>query len=141
LLLTPLHLALIAATVANDGVMPRPHLLAEVRAPDGTVLRRYQPEPLSTPITPQTAHQVRDIMVVAVADGYARPAAIQGVAVAGKTGTAQLGGEQQAPHAWFIGFAPADNPRIAIAVLVEHGGEGSQVAAPLARQVLEAALK
>jgi peptidoglycan glycosyltransferase len=141
LLLTPLHLALIAATVANDGVMPRPHLLAEVRALDGTVLRRYQPESLSTPITPQTAHQVRDIMVVAVADGYARPAAIQGVAVAGKTGTAQLGGEQQAPHAWFIGFAPADNPRIAIAVLVEHGGEGSQVAAPLARQVLEAALK
>jgi peptidoglycan glycosyltransferase len=140
LLLTPLHMALIAATVANDGVMPRPHLLTEVRTPDGTVLRRFKPEPLSTPISPQAARQVRDSMVVAVEDGHARPAAIRGVAVAGKTGTAQVGGDPL-PHAWFIGFAPADNPRVAIAVLVEHGGEGSRVAAPLARQVLQAVLR
>jgi peptidoglycan glycosyltransferase len=75
-----------------------------------------------------------------VDDGTGRQAKISGVPVAGKTGTAQLG-ENQDPHAWFTGFAPADDPKIAVAVLVENGGQGSEVAAPIAREVIEAHLR
>jgi len=145
LLVTPLHMALIAAAVANDGAMPRPYLVQEVRNAEGEVLRSAEPSILSIPMTPETARLVLQMMVVAVEEGYARRGKVPGVVTGGKTGTAQLGGEETAPHAWFIGIAPADpehkGPRYAVAVLVEHGGEGSQVAAPIARQVLEAALQ
>jgi len=146
LLVTPLHMALIAATVANDGVMPRPYLVAEVRDAEGRVLRQTQPaiSGLSIPVTPETARLVLQMMVVAAEDGYAQRGRVPGVVTGGKTGTAQLGGETAKPHAWFIGVAPADEssgPRYAVAVLVEHGGEGSRVAAPIGRRVLEAALR
>jgi peptidoglycan glycosyltransferase len=79
------------------------------------------------------------MMVLSVEEGWARGARLPGVQVAGKTGTAEVGSGVE-PHAWFIGFAPADKPQYALAVLVENGGEGSRVAVPIARQVLEAAL-
>jgi peptidoglycan glycosyltransferase len=77
-------------------------------------------------------------MVAVVTEGTGKRAALEGVQVAGKTGTAEL--DQGEPHAWFIGFAPAEDPQVAVAVIVEHGGTGGTVAAPLAAQVLEAAL-
>jgi peptidoglycan glycosyltransferase len=147
LLVTPLNMALIAATVASAGVMPQPYLASEVRGPTGEFIRSVQPRStaLSVPITQATARQVRDIMIVSVQDGYARRAQIPGATVGGKTGTAQLGETTAEPHAWFIGWAQAtDNSSggatYAVAVVVENGGAGSLVATPMGREVLAAAL-
>ena len=139
LAVTPLQMALVAAAMANDGAIPKPHLLVRVQDREGNVLREAETGIWQIAVIPRVARHVREMMVVSVEEGWARGAKIPGVQVAGKTGTAEVGGETE-PHAWFIGFAPADEPRYAIAVLVENGGEGSRVAVPIARRVLEAAL-
>jgi len=136
---TPLYMAMLAATVANDGTTMRPYLVERAENPDGQVLYQAELSPLRVPIGSRTAHTVRDLMVAVVKDGYGFRAQIEGVTVAGKTGTAEPASGD--PHAWFIAFAPAETPRFAVAVVVEHAGHGSQVAAPIARMVLEAALQ
>lgn len=128
LLVTPLQMGLIAAAVANDGKVPRPRLLADRPA-----------ETWRQAIRPDVARQMRTFMTVSVAEGWARPAGVAGVTVAGKTGTAEAVPGRPA-HSWFIGFAPADNPRVVLALVVEEGGSSTQVAAPLASQILRAAL-
>jgi len=128
LLVTPLQMALVAAAVANDGRVPRPRLLADRPA-----------ETWRQAIRPDVARQMRAFMTISVAEGWARPAGVAGVAVAGKTGTAEAVPGRPA-HSWFIGFAPADNPRVVLALVVEEGGSSTQVAAPLASQILRAAL-
>ncbi|MFN8499913.1 MAG: penicillin-binding transpeptidase domain-containing protein [Anaerolineae bacterium] len=139
--ITPIQMAMIGATVANDGKMPMPHLLKEIKDKAAQVVRRPQTGTLATPISPQTAQQVRDIMGVAVSDGYASGARIPNVQVGGKTGTAETG-PNTAPHAWFLAQAPLDKARrYTVAVLVENGGEGSTVAAPIAQKMLAAALQ
>jgi peptidoglycan glycosyltransferase len=90
-------------------------------------------------ISPQTAQRMRSIMQTSVEIGYAAPAALPGTTVGGKTGTAEV--PSGAPHAWFVAIAPVEQPRFAIAVVVENGGEGSSTALPVARQVLQAALQ
>jgi penicillin-binding protein A len=139
--ITPILLAMLGATIANDGKMPRPHLLQEIKEPGGRRLQGPSTGVIATPIRPETARAVRDIMAVAVNDGYASPARIQGIQVGGKTGTAETGGPNTQPHAWFLGIAPIDNPRFAVVVLVENGGEGASVAAPMAGRLLVAALR
>lgn len=137
---TPLEMAMVAAAVANDGVMMVPHVVAEVRDADGTVTKRIAPQEWRRAMTSPTSATLTAFMRDVVDNGTGRKAAIPGIAVAGKTGTAQA--PDGPNHAWFIGFAPADNPVYAIAVLVEHGGElgddatGGRVAAPVARDVL-----
>jgi peptidoglycan glycosyltransferase len=140
LLVTPLAMALVAAAAARDGTMPVPHLLADVPgvphraiADETGVWRRA--------MRADVAAQVRQAMVTSVRDGWAR-SAVAGLELTagGKTGTAQLG-PGQAPHSWFIGFAPADQPRLAVAVLVENGGDGATTAAPLGGRVLRRALQ
>ncbi|MGB9724239.1 MAG: peptidoglycan D,D-transpeptidase FtsI family protein [Chloroflexia bacterium] len=135
---TPLYMAMLAATVANEGTMMRPYLVARAVDPAGRVLYEARPTPLRDPISRQTAQTMKRLMVAVVEQGYGWRARIPGVQVAGKTGTAEA--PPGKPHAWFIAFAPADHPRFAVAVVVEHAGHGSQHAAPIARRVLEAAL-
>ena len=140
---TPLQMALVAAGIANDGEVLRPRLVREVIDPTGGIVENYEPEVISEAISAETANQVTEMMVAAVADGTGGAAQIPGVEVAGKTGTAQTV-EGANPHTWFIAFAPADDPQIAIAVIVEHGGSfgseatGGAVAAPIAQDVMEA---
>lgn len=142
-LVTPLHMGLIAATVADGGRMPKPILVKAVRTPgaSGTSVYTDKPGTLANPISLAAAHQVRHAMVEVVEGqcGSGYEAQIPGVLVAGKTGTAQTG--DGAADAWFVSFAPADHPTVAVAVVVEHGGEGYDVAAPIARQIMEAALQ
>jgi peptidoglycan glycosyltransferase len=141
LLVTPLHMVLVAATVANDGLVPQPYLVAEIRQPNGVTLHPHRPgEGQRRAIKPETAAVLRDMMRLGVTEGWARTAALPNVAVAGKTGTAEVGGGAD-HHAWFIGFAPYEAPRVAVAVVVEHGGDGTAVAGPIAREVLAAALR
>ncbi len=135
---TPLYMAMLAATVANEGTMMRPYLVGRAVDPAGRVLYEARPTPLRDPISRQTARAMKMLMVAVVEQGYGWRARIPGVQVAGKTGTAEA--PPGKPHAWFIAFAPADHPRFAVAVVVEHAGHGSQHAAPIARRLLEAAL-
>lgn len=137
-LVNPLQMALITAAIANQGVIMRPHLLSEVRTPGGAVILRYQPRPWLTPVTPQVAQTIKNAMLSVVGSGTGRAAAIPGVAVAGKTGTAE--NPAGPPHAWFVGFAPADHPRVVVAVILENAGYGGDVAAPVAAQIMRAAL-
>ncbi len=140
LLVTPLHMALLAAAVAGDGMLPKPYLLADV---PGVNWRRLADDQggWRRALSPGGAEQLRRAMVWAAAEGWARPAQdAAGLALGGKTGTAQLDGNQE-PHAWFIGFAPAERPRVAVAVLLVNGGEGSREAAPVGGRMLAAALR
>ncbi len=142
---TPLQMALVAAGVANGGVVLTPHVMEEVRDRSGGVLRRYQPAPWRTPLTAANAAILAEGMVAVVNDGTGTRAAIDGVQVAAKTGTAQLGTDPPSVHNWVIAYAPAEAPRVAVAVLVERQPEerdntGGVIAAPIAREVIQAAL-
>ena len=142
---TPLQIALDSAAIGNGGVEMQPTLIKKIIKPDLTEVQKLTPTVYSTPISSDTAGKVRDMMVSSVADGAASNATIEGVQVAGKTGTAQNGVND--PYTlWFTGFAPADDPKVAIAVVIENGGGfgqdavGNQVAAPIGKKVLEAVL-
>ncbi len=142
---TPLQMAMVAAGVANDGKVMTPYLVDTVRASDLSLVQRTEPELYGTPLSPANAEELTQMMVGVVADGTGRTAQIPGVTVAGKTGTAETG-DDTAPHTWFISFAPAEDPVIAVAVVVDNGGDienpsvGSVVAAPIAKAVIEEAL-
>ncbi len=139
--MTPFQAAMVAAAVANDGSIMAPYLVDQVRAPDLTVLDRTQPEEFRRATSAEVAAQLTDMMVSVVERGSGRRARIDGVRVAGKTGTAQVGGDA-ADHNWFIGFAPADDPKIAVAVFVANrGGIGGDVSAPIASDVIQAHLE
>ena len=132
---------MIAAAVANDGSIMAPYLVDQVRAPDLAVLDRTEPDEFRRATSADVAAQLTEMMVSVVENGSGRRARIDGVRVAGKTGTAQVGGEA-ADHNWFIGFAPADDPKIAVAVFVANGGgTGGDVSAPIARDVMQAYLE
>ena len=142
---TPLQMAMVAAGVANDGEVMEPHLVQEVQAPDLSVVSAARPETLSRATSEEVADQLTSMMELVVSDGSGRRAQIDGVRVAGKTGTAQHA-PGRPPHAWFIGFAPADDPQVAVAVVVEDGGSlgseatGGALAAPIASAVMRAVL-
>ncbi|MBC8076497.1 MAG: penicillin-binding protein 2 [Chloroflexales bacterium] len=136
-LVTPLDMAQLAAAIANDGKLMRPYLVQEARGGEG-VLYTAQPTLLRQTISPQAAQQMRSVMQSSVEFGYAKPVALPGVTIGAKTGTAETA--TGVPHAWFLALAPVEQPRFAIAVIVEGGGEGSRTALPVARQVLAAAL-
>jgi peptidoglycan glycosyltransferase len=143
---TPLQMAMVAAAVANRGVLMQPYLVQEVRAPDLSVLDSTRPRELGTAVSPQTAALLAQMMTAVVDQGTGTNAQIPGVKVAGKTGTAQQG-EGRKPHAWFVSFAPSDTEaKVAVAVVLEEGGDapevsGNQLAAPIARAVMQAVLQ
>jgi peptidoglycan glycosyltransferase len=143
---TPLQMAMVAAGIANRGIVMKPYLVDEVLAPDLASLDKAEPEELSEAVTPQVAAQLRDMMVGVVESpiGTGKNARIPGVEVAGKTGTAQQA-TGKPPHAWFVSFAPAQAPQVAVAVVIEDGGgqpevSGNKLAAPIAREVMKAVL-
>lgn len=139
LLVTPMQMALVAAAVLRDGDIPRPALVKEVRRPDGSVAKQHEAAVWRRAFSGQTARSLRDLMIWSVEHGYARDARIEGATVGGKTGTAEVG--DRTPHAWFVGFAERDGKRLVVAVVVEHGGSGAQVALPIGRALLEHALQ
>jgi peptidoglycan glycosyltransferase len=144
---TPIEMALVAESVATGGVMLEPHVVNRIEDSNGKVVRRIGARVWRRAMTTQTADTLREFMIQVVQRGTGTAAQLPGIQVAGKTGTAETGTNEH-PHAWFIAFAPADNPQYAIAVLVEHGGSnglnaeatGGRVAAPVAAQVLRALL-
>ncbi|TMC77948.1 MAG: penicillin-binding protein 2 [Chloroflexi bacterium] len=141
LLVSPLQMALIYAAIGNGGVMPTPHYATEVRDAEGHVVRQVAPGPQGQVVSANTAKTLTTMLVGAVAGpgAFAFGAKIPGVDVAGKTGTAE-NRPGEAPHGWFVGFAPAQAPTVVVAVIVENAAEGGVTAAPLGGQVMRAAL-
>jgi peptidoglycan glycosyltransferase len=150
--ITPLQGAMISAAVANHGVLMKPYLVAEEQAPNLATLSHTDPVKQSNVLSSDQAQQLSTMMVNVVDNGTGTAAQIPGIKVAGKTGTADNGPQRtdgsylNPPHAWFSGFAPADNPRIAVAVIIENGGvagnetTGGLAAAPVAQAVMKAYL-
>ena len=143
LLTTPLQMAMVASAVANDGTLMKPTLVERTIDADGRTVDDNDPETLSEVMKPQTAREVGDMMADVVREGTGTAAALSGASVAGKTGTAEINRQTRLNQPWFIGFAPRENPKIAIAVTVERSiaGSGGTVAAPIARRVLEDLLR
>jgi peptidoglycan glycosyltransferase len=140
---TPLQMALVAAAVANRGKLMVPHLATRVVDQDGRTVETIAPAALSQVMKPSTAAEIGQMMRRVVEEGTGTPAALGGVSVAGKTGTASVGAQgSNLTEPWFIGFAPAGDPKVAIAVTVERtqGGFGGTVAAPIAKAVLQTLL-
>ena len=143
---TPLEMAMVAGGIANKGVVMKPHLVQSILASDLTTIDTESQSTLTEAVSPQVAAQLTSMMELVVSNGTGTAAQMSGVRVAGKTGTAQHA-PGAAPHAWFISFAPADNPSIAVAVVVEEGGtagneaSGGQTAAPISKAIMEAVLR
>jgi peptidoglycan glycosyltransferase len=144
---TPLQMAMVAAGIANDGSVMKPYLVDEEQSADLNVLSKTDPEEFSQAVSATTANEVTKLMVDTVANGTASPAAIPGISVAGKTGTAQTGETDRSPYAWFISFAPADNPEVAVAVMIQNADiprdeiAGGLLGGPIAKAVMEAVIR
>lgn len=143
-IVSPMQMAMVAAAIANQGKLMQPYLIDRELTPTMAVTKQYAPKEMGEPVNPQVAGELTQMMIGVVNQGTGRQAALPGVQVAGKTGTAERG--DGGPNAWFVGFAPATNPQLAIAVVID-GGEGvppnatgAYNAAPIARQILQAGL-
>jgi peptidoglycan glycosyltransferase len=142
---TVLQMAMVAAGIANDGVVMNPYLVSQVLGPDLTVLQNTNPSAFGRAMSIENSRILRDMMVGVVENGTASKARISGISVGGKTGTAENSPGEPA-HAWFVGFAPSGQSKVAIAVVLQNGGGASEVsgnalAAPIAAAVMRAILK
>ena len=151
-LTTPLQMARVVAAIANGGIIYKPYIVEKVESPAGEILYQAKPEVQSRlGASPANLEAVRQALVGVVNEGTAKVARLPNIQVAGKTGTSQVVAldpdnpkkkreRRMEDHAWFVAYAPADDPRLAVAVLVEHGGHGGEDAAPLARRVIIAGM-
>jgi len=145
-------MAMVTAGIANHGVVMKPYLVSSLQSPTSfETLKSTNPEQLSQATSSSTASEVTKMMVATVQSGTATPAAIPGIQVAGKTGTAQSGltnpdGSEVPPYAWFVGFAPAQSPKVAVCVMLQHVDQptdeihGGTLGGPIAKDVMEAVL-
>ncbi len=141
MLTTPLQMAMVAGAVANHGVVMKPYVVGRVTGPGGGVIKRTHPEKYKRAMRTSTANEITRMMEAVVTGGTGTAAQIPGIQVAGKTGTAETGGAGTLNTTWFIAFAPANAPRIAIAVVLQNQtGAGGTTAAPIARAVMQALL-
>jgi penicillin-binding protein A len=139
LLVTPFAEAQLAAAIANEGRHMRPMLVQAVLSPDGRVLEHRPPAEEGAAFRSTTAQFLAGTMELVVEEGTGAAAQASAIRIAGKTGSAENPNGE--PHAWFVAFAPVDDPRVAVAVVVEHGGTGAGAALPIAREVIEALLR
>jgi penicillin-binding protein A len=143
---TPLQMAMVTAGIANDGTVMKPYVVDEVQTPELEVLDPSSPEELSRAVSSSTSNELTRLLVATVEGGTASPAAIPGVSVAGKTGTAQSGLPDVPPYAWFVSFAPAEDAKVAVAVMIQKAdiarGEiaGGLLGGPIAKAVMEAVI-
>ena len=132
---TPLNMLLTVSTIANDGKMMKPYLVKNVYSDSGRIIRKTKPEELLRPVDPFTSIEIANMMREVVKSGTGKNASIKNVKVAGKTGTAENGSGKT--HSWFMGYAPFDDPKIAVIVVLEESGlTGGRGAAPIARDLI-----
>jgi penicillin-binding protein A len=145
---SPLQMAMVGAGIANQGVVMKPYIVDSIQSPELETLKKTEPEEYNQAVSTETADQLTQLMVETVENGTAAPGAIPGVTVAGKTGTAQSGNPDVPPYAWFVSFAPAQDPEVAVAVMIQkiEGVDRGEVAGgllggPIAKAVMEAVIK
>ena len=144
---SPLQMAMVAAGIANQGTVMRPYIVDSIQSPELETLRQTEPQELDQAMEASSADGLTQLMVDTVESGTASPGAIPGVTVAGKTGTAQSGIDDVPPYAWFVSFAPAQDPEVAVAVMIQSAGiprgeiAGGTYGGPIAKAVMEAVIK
>lgn len=138
--MTPIHLNMITSAIANNGVLMKPYLVDTVKSAAGITLQKYKPKQYDRLMTEEESAILREMMVEVVENGTANRMKGYGYTVGGKTGSAEYNSKSDS-HAWFTGFAPAENPEIAITVIIEGAGAGGDYAVPMARRVLDAYFK
>ena len=132
---TPMNMALIGCAIANDGRIMQPYLVESAALPSGTNVYTHKEKLLSKSVDESVAKRVEEMMIECVKRGTGTAAAVYGITVAGKTGTAENAGKD---HAWFVGYAPADDPQIAVCVMLENADNtGGSVCAPMVRKIVE----
>ena len=145
ILVSPFHMAMITSGIANNGVIMKPFLVSSITSPTGKEIKGFKKEEFKQIMEPVTAAKVKNMMQEVVDNGTGKKAAIKGIKVAGKTGTAEnelTHQKKDKEHAWFIGFAPVENPQIAVAVVLEYSGSsGGLIAAPIAQKIMDKYLK
>lgn len=134
---SPLHNALLTSAVANGGILMKPYLVSEIQNAYGNTVKQYLPSVYDRLMTPEEAKSLTGLMTACVSEGTGYAVLSQDYTAAGKTGTAEWNADKEA-HAWFIGFAPAENPQIVVSVVLEEAGTGSEYAAPVARKIFDA---
>lgn len=145
LMVSPLHMAMITSGVANDGVIMKPYLVNSVVSSEGKRIKTAKPDTYRKIMDKTVANKLKEMMKGVVESGTGKKAAINGINVAGKTGTAEnelTAQSKNKEHAWFVGFAPAENPQIAVTVMLEYSGSsGGSIAAPIAQRIMDEYLK
>lgn len=136
-LVSPMHMALITSAIANGGVLMKPYLIDQVKSSDGEVIKTTEPEVYKKLMTTNEANLLGKLMKKVVESGTASAMSGRGYTAAGKTGSAEFD-ENGSSHSWFIGYSNVDNPDLAVAVIVENGGTGSQAAVPIAGEIFDA---
>lgn len=136
--ITPLHLNMITAAIANDGVLMKPYLVDRIEDAEGNTVRTYKPTEYATLMTEEESAILREMMVEVVENGTATRIQGYGYTVGGKTGSAEYNSSTSDSHAWFTGYAPAEDPEIAVTVIIEGAGSGGDYAVPMARRVFDA---
>ncbi len=139
-LVSPLHMAMIASAIANDGKMMEPRLIHGVQKTNGSIYVPNPPKVYLSPIDFATANKIKDMMIRVVEKGTGQGAQVEGLIIGGKTGTAEIN-DKDDPHTWFIGFASGENPTIAVSVVLENAGSASQTVTPLAGEIIAEAKK
>jgi len=134
-LATPFEMVRIVSAIANGGILMQPYILDHIEDTKGNILKKYMPEKESQLFSYEVSKQLVDMMIEVVDNGTAKSAKIDNILVAGKTGTAEI--DNKNPHSWFVGFAPADKPVVAVAVIIENSGEGSMIATPIAKKIIQ----
>jgi len=136
--ISPYHMNLITAAIANDGVLMNPYVVEQIESNDGKIVEEYNPKSYARLISSGEAKKLTELMVGVVQEGTAKKLrGIDGYTAAGKTGSAEYSTDKKQSHAWFTGFAPADDPEIAVTVIVEGGGSGGETAVPIAKDVFD----
>ncbi|MEG6615854.1 penicillin-binding transpeptidase domain-containing protein [Peptococcaceae bacterium 1198_IL3148] len=138
-LATPMQLTAMMNCIVNDGAYIPPRVVIGLQQTDGTITKRFAPGNSHRAISPQTVVQIKQLLTLVVKDGVGKKAAIADIGSAGKTGSAEVAGQQQV-NAWFCGYAPVNNPRYVVTVLVEHGESGGETAAPVFKEIMEKTL-
>ena len=136
--MTPLHLCMLTSAIANDGMLMRPFEMDRVEKPDGTVIKQYEPKEYGRLMSEKEAGILQELMRDVVEEGTASKLSGLSYTAAGKTGSAEYSDSTSDSHAWFTGFAPAEDPQIAVTVIIEGIGSGGDYAVPIAKRVFDA---
>jgi len=139
-LITPLHAAMLASSIANNGVMMKPYIIQEIRNINGKLIYSASPKEFKKPISASTAEKIKQLMIKVVDSGIGKRARVKGISIAGKTGTSS-GDRPGLHHGWFISFGPTENPEYALAIVADNEGKGMTTAAPVAADIYTALLR